>query len=98
MILITLTKLLSKNLKLKAEAQDFFLNNYELINKGNINRNYEENIALAGHDFWLTRNHHGAGFWETSDWKELQGKKLTSNSQQYKEINLYVENDKIFID
>jgi hypothetical protein len=23
-----------------------------------------ETAARAGHDFWLTRNHHGAGFWD----------------------------------
>lgn len=22
------------------------------------------NVEQAGHDFWLTRNHHGAGFWD----------------------------------
>jgi hypothetical protein len=26
-----------------------------------------ENVERAGHDFWLTRNHHGAGFWD-GDW------------------------------
>jgi hypothetical protein len=25
-------------------------------------------LALAGHDFWLTRNGHGAGFWD-GDWR-----------------------------
>src|SRR5713226_6366212 len=30
---------------------------------------YDYSLAYAGHDFWLTRNRHGAGFWarETSD-------------------------------
>lgn len=26
-------------------------------------------LARAGHDFWLTRNGHGAGFWD-GDWRE----------------------------
>lgn len=26
-----------------------------------------ENIEQAGHDFWLTRNGHGAGFWDRED-------------------------------
>lgn len=24
----------------------------------------------AGHVFWLTRNHHGCGFWEPGDWPD----------------------------
>ena len=24
---------------------------------------------LAGHDFWLTRNGHGTGFWDAGRWK-----------------------------
>lgn len=29
----------------------------------------ERDLSQAGHDFWLTRNHHGAGFWD-GDWDE----------------------------
>ena len=24
----------------------------------------DDNIEQAGHDFWLTRNHHGTGYWD----------------------------------
>jgi len=24
----------------------------------------DDNIEQAGHDFWLTRNHHGVGYWD----------------------------------
>jgi hypothetical protein len=34
----------------------------------------------AGHDFWLTRNGHGAGFWD-GDWPN-SGKELTEASKQ----------------
>jgi hypothetical protein len=37
------------------------------------------NMALAGHDFWLTRNGHGAGFWDR-DLGEV-GDKLTKMSK-----------------
>jgi hypothetical protein len=37
----------------------------------------------AGHDFWLTRNGHGCGFWETSDWREESGKRLTQASKRF---------------
>ena len=46
----------------------------------------------AGHDFWLTRNHHGAGFWD-GDWEEEMGEKLTEASRKCGESNLYVGDD-----
>jgi hypothetical protein len=36
----------------------------------------DDNIEQAGHDFWLTRNGHGAGFWDRpklyGDYKAVQ--------------------------
>ena len=49
----------------------------------------------AGHDFWLTRNGHGAGFWETSDWEESAGELLTSFSHCFPECHLFVDGDKV---
>jgi hypothetical protein len=46
----------------------------------------------AGHDFWLTRNRHGAGFWD-GDWPDDVGKKLTDASHTYGEFDLYVGDD-----
>lgn len=45
----------------------------------------------AGHDFWLTRNGHGAGFWD----QELGdiGEILTSAAQAFGEYNLYLGDD-----
>ena len=47
-----------------------------------------------GHDFWLTRNGHGAGFWD-GDYEETpgDGKKLTEIAKTFKEVNLYVGDD-----
>lgn len=39
-------------------------------------RNPENNAGRAGHDFWLTRNRHGAGFWD-GDWPKELGEELT---------------------
>lgn len=47
----------------------------------------------AGHDFWLTRNHHGCGFWETPDWPEKEGAKLTDNAHAFGETYLYLGDD-----
>lgn len=47
---------------------------------------------LAGHDFWLTRNGHGAGFWD-GDWPDPQADILTESSKQFGEVWLYVGDD-----
>jgi len=46
----------------------------------------------AGHDFWLTRNGHGAGFWD-GDWPEPQATRLTDASKAFGEFDLYVSVD-----
>lgn len=48
----------------------------------------------AGHDFWLTRNGHGAGFWD-GDWPEPEATKLTDLSKTFGEYDLYVGDDGI---
>lgn len=45
----------------------------------------------AGHDFWLTRNGHGAGFWD-SDWP-VNGEALTEACESYRQVDLYVGDD-----
>jgi hypothetical protein len=44
-----------------------------------------------GHDFWLTRNHHGAGFWDRG-LGEL-GEELTRRAQAYGSSDLYIGDD-----
>lgn len=50
----------------------------------------EKNPSLAGHDFWLTRNGHGAGFWD-GDWDN--GDILTEICKKFPECYLYVGDD-----
>lgn len=51
----------------------------------------------VGHDFWLTRNGHGAGFWD-GDYEESVSKKLTELSHKFGEIDAYVGDDgKVYI-
>lgn len=47
---------------------------------------------FAGHDFWLTRVGHGAGFWD-GDWTKEAGEKLTTLSKTFKEVNLIIGDD-----
>lgn len=43
----------------------------------------DDQIVQAGHDFWLTRNGHGAGFWD-GDWPKY-GDMFTKWAQGYGE-------------
>lgn len=45
----------------------------------------------AGHDFWLTRNGHGCGFWE-DEWGDVKDQ-LDAAAKQFGECYLYVGDD-----
>ncbi len=51
---------------------------------------------LGGHDFWLTRNGHGCGFWDRDDClPEEAGERLTAAAEKCGEVYLYVGDDGI---
>ena len=52
----------------------------------------EDDPSRAGHDFWLTRNGHGAGFWD-GDWPEPAATRLTKASEAFGAYNLYIGDD-----
>ncbi len=52
----------------------------------------QDDLSRAGHDFFLTRNHHGAGFWD-GDWPGEVAERLTMASHAFGEIDLYVGDD-----
>lgn len=47
--------------------------------------------AQAGHDFWLTRNRHGAGFWDRG--RGDLGHRLSEAAYVYSGVDLYVGDD-----
>ena len=49
-------------------------------------------VARTAHNFWLTRNHHGAGFWD-GDYPENVGEKLTDLAHSFGECDLYIGDD-----
>ena len=49
----------------------------------------EEEYQRAGHDFFLTRNHHGGGFWD-DDWPEPDRDILTKASHEAGSSSPYV--------
>lgn len=48
-------------------------------------------VEQIGHDFWLTRNRHGAGFWDRG--LGARGDRLTDAAHAYGEVDIYVGDD-----
>jgi hypothetical protein len=71
--------------KMRAEVTDFVLKNRALLMASGLQD------AQIGHDFWLTRNRHGAGFWD----RDLGaiGQQLTDACHAFGEVDLYVGDD-----
>lgn len=51
-------------------------------------------MAYAGHDLWLTRNGHGAGFWD-GDWPRGIADGLDKLAKRFGPYNLYVGDDEL---
>jgi len=68
-----------------------FQNTYAELLKGAYEsvQGYDE--SMAGHDFWLTRNHHGAGFWDRG--LGTVGEALTKAAHMEGSIDLYIGDD-----
>lgn len=47
---------------------------------------------LMGHDIWLTRNGHGAGFWD-GDWPEPDATTLDNLAKELGQADLYLGDD-----
>jgi len=70
--------------KMQADCKKFQEENAEDI---------QADLSQAGHDFWLTRDFHGSGFWD-GDWPEPAATRLTDASHKFGEFNLYLGDDK----
>ena len=66
------------------ECYDFFKENYTLWFR-------HMDCSQAGHDFWLTRNGHGAGFWDRGIGRA--GELLTDRANAAGQVDLYVGDD-----
>lgn len=78
---------------LKSSSEDcrkFLAENIHLITGKYKNATDSSEMGYAGHDFWLTRNGHGAGFWD-GDWET--GDELTAACKRFTEVDLYVGDD-----
>ena len=77
--------------KMRADCNQFQTENAEYLTADNVNTRYGVD-AQAGHDFWLTREHHGCGFWD-GDWVEPAATKLTESAHRFGEVYLFVGDD-----
>lgn len=53
-----------------------------------------DGLAPGGHDFWLNRNGHGAGFWD-GDWPEPHASALDRLAKSFGGVDLYVSRGRI---
>lgn len=53
---------------------------------------FGDQVVAAAHDFWLTRNGHGVGFWD-GDWEKSIAISLVKLCDEFGEVHLYVGDD-----
>jgi hypothetical protein len=76
--------------EIKSEVLDFFNSALPAISEA-IEKHPHYDISQAGHDYALTRNDHGAGFWDRG--LGNIGTTLTDMAKAYGSCNLYVGDD-----
>ena len=75
------------------DCRRFQSENAELIDDENVAVASNHSCdARAGHDFWLTRNGHGVGFWD-GDWQEPAASKLTAAAKAFGEYDITATGD-----
>jgi hypothetical protein len=80
--------------KISRDCEEFQTRNAATLEAAYKIEDYNE--AQAGHDFWLTRNHHGAGFWDRG--LDVVGKELTAAAHTFPEVSPYVgDNGEVFV-
>jgi hypothetical protein len=79
--------------KMREDCKDFIeANAADLAEYDKLMANEQwSGAARAGHDFWLTRNGHGAGFWDRG-LGDL-GERLSKAAKVYGEVYLYPGDD-----
>jgi hypothetical protein len=78
--------------KMVADCAQFQEANDSLIMEENLVNHSYPAVERAGHDFWLTRNGHGANFLD-GDWCSAVERKLYDAAKQFGEYDLYVGDD-----
>lgn len=79
--------------KIIADCKKFQADNADHITKDNCFYTGCSAIEYAGHDFWLTRNGHGCGFWD-GDWDKSVEDILTQSAHDFGPMEVYLGDDK----
>jgi len=74
--------------RFKADCDKFRADNAALLEQAS----EHQSTTRQAHDFWLTRNGHGAGFWDGDYPKEL-GNKLTEAAHSFGSCDIYIGDD-----
>lgn len=72
--------------KMEEDCRKFFEDNYDILKSL-----YGTRLSSHGYDFWLTRNGHGAGFWDRGYGEA--GDKLSKAADAFGVCDLYVGDD-----
>jgi len=82
---------------MRRDVTKFCEGNHHALSTWDSGRGEGTNVEQqTGHDFWLNRNGHGCGFWE-SEWKGV-GDQLSEVAKAFGETHLYVGDDGIIYD
>ena len=86
---------LENRAQVRQEIEQFFI---EIRRDQDIYKEILGRIEDAGHDFWLTRNGEGAGFWSRAGDREWKyGDSLTKIAKQFSPAHLLEGNDGRFL-
>jgi hypothetical protein len=80
------------NVELSVETQAKFVTDCAMFRVMAKDWLYGKDDSTFAHDFWLTRNGHGTGFWD-GDYPEPQANALTDIAHSFGECDLYVGDD-----
>lgn len=78
---------------MRADCLDFIRANFDDLQEYCARMENEQwsGEERAGHDFWLTRNGHGAGFWDRG--LDALGDRLADAARIYRGVDLYPGDD-----
>lgn len=79
------------------DVREFYTKTKQITDK--INTREDDNFwRMFGHDFWLTRNGHGAGFWDKPETYGEAGDELSDIASSMGQRYVTVDDRKIYID
>jgi hypothetical protein len=77
------------------ECLEFMEQNYDDLNCDGVQHGPDfDQDERAGHDFFLTRNNHGAGFWDGA-WPEEEGERLSESARRFGTSEPYIGDDEL---